>query len=199
MRIQFINLNQEAPYIKIKKKYDKAVEENQQNIDAVAISSYSKNFDEVNSRFVNLKYIDNKEFIFFSNYKSKKSIEFKEHNQISALIYWNSINTQIRIKALIQKKSLKFNRLYFASRPKEKNALAISSNQSKPIESYQKILENYNKSLKFDNLQECPDYWGGYSFIPFYFEFWEGHDLRINKREVFEKTNGIWKHSFLQP
>jgi len=44
-----------------------------------------------------------------------------------------------------------------------------------------------------------PEYWGGFSFIPYYFEFWVGHESRINKREVFDKTEGIWKHSFLQP
>ena len=92
-----------------------------------------------------------------------------------------------------------FNNVYFQSRSPKKNALAISSNQSKPIDSYSQVKENYNKSLINDDLKKCPDYWGGYSFIPYYFEFWEGHESRINKREVFDKIDGVWEKSFLQP
>jgi pyridoxine/pyridoxamine 5'-phosphate oxidase len=103
------------------------------------------------------------------------------------------------MKAEIKKTSNDYNQKYFFDRSEEKNALAISSSQSKQIDSYSKVKENYNKSLKNDNLKKCPDYWGGYSFTPYYFEFWEGHESRINKREVFEKIDGVWKHSFLQP
>ena len=154
---------------------------------------------EVDSRYVNLKFVSNNEFIFFSNYNSPKASSFISHNQIAALIYWPTINVQIRMKAKINKTSKEFNQEYFYDRSDKKNALAISSNQSKQIDSYFKVNENYTKSLKKDNLKKCPEYWGGYSFIPHYFEFWEGHESRINKREVFEKNNGTWKHSFLQP
>ena len=71
------------------------------------------------------------EFIFFSNYNSPKAIEFRSHDQISCAIFWSEVNIQIRIKAFIQKTSVSFNNLYFKSRSLEKNALAISSNQSK--------------------------------------------------------------------
>lgn len=197
--IKFININQDAPYLKFKEKYDDAFLNKQKNIEAISVSSYSVALREVNSRYVNLKFVENKEFIFFSNYNSTKSEDFKSHNQVTALIYWNSINTQIRLKAIIKKKSKKYNNEYFIDRPIDKNALAISSNQSKPIESFNKVKENYNKSLKNDDLRKCPEYWGGYAFTPYYFEFWEGHKSRINKREVFEKIDDVWKQSFLQP
>jgi pyridoxamine 5'-phosphate oxidase len=197
--IKFINLNQDYPYLNFKKKYEEAIIKKQKNIEAISISSYSKKFNEVNSRYVNLKFVDNKEFIFFSNYNSSKSLEFIDHKQITALIYWNSINTQIRLKATIEKKSTKYNKSYFSKRSEKKNALAISSDQSKPIDSFENVIEKYNKSLKNDDLKKCPEYWGGFSFIPYYFEFWEGHKTRINKREVFDKTDGVWEQSFLQP
>jgi len=197
--IQFDNINNEPPYLVFKDKYIESVNAKQKNIEAICISSYSSGNKEVNARYVNLKIIDGKEFIFFSNYNSPKSIDFNSHNQITALIYWNNINVQIRMKAKIKRTTDKFNQKYFFHRSKEKNALAISSNQSKPIDSYNQVKENYNRSLESDDLKKCPEYWGGYSFIPYYFEFWEGHESRINKREVFDKTDGIWKHSFLQP
>ena len=154
---------------------------------------------EVDSRYVNLKFISNDEFIFFSNYNSPKASSFNSHNQIAALVYWPSINVQIRMRAKIKKTTDEFNQNYFFDRSEEKNALAISSNQSKPINSYSQVKENYNKSLKNDDLKKCPEFWGGYSFTPYYFEFWEGHESRLNKREVYKKSDDIWKHLILQP
>ena len=197
--IKFNNLNQEIPYILFKKTYDEALTAGQRGIEAISISSFNKDISEVDSRYVNLKFISNDEFIFFSNYDSPKAISFNSHNQIAALLYWPSINVQIRMKAKIKKTSDEFNQKYFYDRSEEKNALAISSNQSKPINSYSQVKENYNKSLKNDDLKKCPEFWGGYSFTPYYFEFWEGHESRLNKREVYEKSDDSWKHLILQP
>lgn len=197
--IKLNKISNEDPYKLFKDKYEDALNNGQKNIEAVSISSYSKELNQVNSRYVNLKYIIGKDFIFFSNYESPKSQEFLSHNQITSLIYWNSINTQIRIKAFIKRTSRDFNDEYFMMRSQEKNALAISSKQSESINSYSKVLENYNNSFQNDDLKKCPEYWGGYSFTPYYFEFWEGHESRINKREIFEKIDGVWEQSFLQP
>ena len=197
--IEFNNLNQEIPYQIFKKKYDEAVDAGQKSIEAISISSYKKEISEVDSRYVNLKFISNDEFIFFSNYNSQKASAFNSHDQIASLVYWPSINVQIRMKAKIKKTSKEFNQKYFSDRSEKKNALAISSKQSKQISSYSEVKENYNSSLKNNDLKKCPEYWGGFSFIPYYFEFWEGHESRINKREVFSNIDGIWKHSFLQP
>jgi len=197
--IQFNNLNQETPYQLLKEKYDKALDAGQRGIEAISISSYNKEIAEVDSRYVNLKFITNDEFIFFSNYDSPKASAFNSHDQIAALLYWPSINVQIRMMAKIKKTSNEYNQKYFFDRSEEKNALAISSSQSKPIDTYSQVKENYDKSFKNNDLKKCPEYWGGYSFTPYYFEFWEGHESRINKREVFDKIDGVWKHSFLQP
>ena len=197
--IQFNNLNQEIPYQLLKEKYDEALNAGQKGIEAISISSYNKEVNEVDSRYVNLKFISNDEFIFFSNYNSPKAASFNSHSQIAALIYWPSIHVQIRMKAKIKKTSNEYNQNYFFDRSEEKNALAISSNQSEPIESYNQVKENHNKSLKNDDLKKCPNFWGGYSFTSYYFEFWEGHESRLNKREVYEKKDDRWKHLILQP
>ena len=197
--IQFNNLNQEIPYLLFKAKYDEAIDAGQKVIEAISISSYNKGLNEIDSRYVNLKFIEVDEFIFFSNYNSPKASSFNSHNQIAALLYWPSINVQIRMRAKIKRKTDEFNQNYFFNRSEEKNALAISSNQSKPIDSYNQVKENYNKSLKNDDLKKCPEFWGGYSFTPYYFEFWEGHESRLNKREAYEKSDDSWKHLILQP
>ena len=197
--IEFNDVNKAIPYLIFQSKYYEALNADQKNIEAISISSFNTKMHEVDSRYVNLKSINNDEFIFFSNYESPKASSFINHKQIAALFYWNSINVQIRMKAQIKKTSNEYNQKYFFNRSKKKNALAISSNQSKPIDSYNQVKENYNKSLKNDDLKKCPDYWGGYSFTPYYFEFWEGHESRLNKREVYEKSDNSWKHLILQP
>ena len=70
--IEIINLNQETPYLIFKEKYDNALSANQRNIEAISVSSFNRNKNEVDSRFVNLKIIENDEFIFFSNYTKLK-------------------------------------------------------------------------------------------------------------------------------
>ena len=197
--VKFNSVLKEPPYVILKQKYDEAFNCGQDNIEAISISSYNKEINQVNSRFVNLKFIDKDNFIFFSNYKSPKSLDFSSHDQISALFFWSSTNTQIRMNARIKKTSKDFNNEYFKKRSADKNALAISSDQSCPISSYNKIIKKYNHIKENENLSKCPDYWGGFSFTPYYFEFWEGHDSRLNKREVYEKSDDNWKHLILQP
>ena len=128
--------------------YQKALQENQRGIEAIAISSYDKSSNEVESRFVNLKYISGNEWIFFSNYTSKKASQFKTHNQISVSIYWNKIETQVRMKAIIRKTNQSFSDYHYQRRDTRKNALAHSSNQSKKIESYEHVQNKYNQYLK---------------------------------------------------
>lgn len=197
--IIFKNLSKEEPYKIFKAKYDAALDSGQKNIEAISIASYDNQLEEVDSRYVNLKFIDSNQFIFFSNYNSPKATAFKSHNQIAALFYWSSTNVQIRMKGKIKKTSKEFNQMYFFSRSKEKNALAISSKQSEKILSYEEVTKNYEITQKKADLSICPDHWGGFSFIPDYFEFWEGHELRINKRLVFKKIDTKWEKVIIQP
>ena len=193
------NISNEAPYKKFKLLFNQAYAKKQDYIDAIVISSFNIDSGEVNSRYVNLKYIKKDKWIFFSNYKSEKADEFKSHDQISILIYWHALNIQIRMKANIKKIDILLSDDHFKKRSLAKNAAAISSNQSHPISSYKLVEENYQKKLQESNLHIRPEYWGGYSFTPYYFEFWEGKENRLNKRESFKLVKSIWVESILQP
>jgi pyridoxamine 5'-phosphate oxidase len=197
--IKFLKICKKKPYVFLKEKYNEAIIAGQKNIEAISISSYSQELKQVDSRYVNLKFITDEEFIFFTNYNSPKALSFQSHNQIAALLYWPSVNLQIRMKANIKRTSNQFNQEYFINRSKEKNALAISSNQSKPIGSFTQIKEKYNKAFKCSDLNKCPEYWGGFSFTPFEIEFWEGNEYRLNKRNFYKKNNNDWDHCILEP
>tara|TARA_B100002019_G_scaffold265312_1_gene254768 strand:- start:6110 stop:6706 length:597 start_codon:yes stop_codon:yes gene_type:complete len=197
--IKFIKIHKEAPYLLFREKYDQAFTINQKNIEAFSISSHLKDTNEVDSRYVNLKIIDGKDFIFFTNYNSTKSRQFESNNNIAALFFWNKINLQIRIKAKIYKLDESLSDIYFSQRQKEKNALAISSKQSEPISSFDIVKQNYLRALDSANLKKRPEYWGGYRFIPYEFEFWVGHEFRLNKRYHYKLINKEWKKTLLQP
>tara|TARA_B100000674_G_C37872504_1_gene930241 strand:- start:495 stop:1091 length:597 start_codon:yes stop_codon:yes gene_type:complete len=197
--IKINNLPKTAPYEKLQKYYLEAQKKNQKSIEAICISSLDHENLLVDSRYVNLKYIDGEIWTFFSNYNSPKALQFDSHSQISSVIFWNKINLQIRLKAHISKSASKISDEHFSKRNKTKNALAISSYQSEEINSYSEIVDNYNKVLEKSDLKKRPSYWGGYSFIPFYFEFWKGHKNRLNKRTAYIKKNGEWNSKLLQP
>ena len=198
--ISFTNLSKEEPYIIFKSLYDRASHAKQDNIEAISISSYDQENSEVESRFVNLKYIHKNKWIFFTNYSSPKALQFKCHNQVSVILFWQTINVQIRIKANIAMSPSDFSNKHFNSRPDDKNALAISSDQSNRIGSYEEVISKYQSVLNQNNLlKKRPVNWGGYEFTPYYFEFWEGNKFRLNKRRGYEKINNNWKLFFLEP
>ena len=147
------NINENIPYLIFKDKYHEALGSGQKNIEAIAVSSYNVEKKEVDSRFVNLKIIDDCKFIFFSNYNSPKASAFNTNDQIGALLYWSSIDVQIRMKAKIQKTSIDYNHEYFQNRSIDKNALAISSNQSQAIHSYEQVTVNYKNAKENQKLQ----------------------------------------------
>lgn len=197
--IEILDIPKNEPYSVFENHYKNALALGQKSIEAIAISSFSEDSNEVESRFVNLKYILNDEWIFFSNYESIKAENFKSHDQISALFYWNKTDVQIRLKAKINKTSEIFSDKHFKQRSNKKNALAISSSQSKKIESYENVKEKYDDQLSNKSNIKRPSYWGGYSFYPYYFEFWEGDKSRVNKRTIYQQLDIGWKKFFLQP
>ena len=197
--IKFIDIDESVPYKKFLTFYDKALKKNQKAIEAICISSFNTDSGEVDSRYVNLKYILNSQWIFFTNYNSPKSIAFETHNKVSVVIYWERINLQIRIKANIVKSDSGFSDKHFNRRSREKNSIAISSNQSNPIQNFDEVLKNYSNIFESNENLYRPESWGGYSFTPYYIEFWKGHSSRLNKRDVYEKNNDNWNHFLIQP
>ena len=121
------------------------------------------------------------------------------HSQISACIFWESINTQIRFKAKIKRTSVKFNKKYFKKRSSEKNILAISSNQSNEIASFKNVLEKYENVKNNYNNTECPDHWGGFSLNHMRLNFGEGNEFRLNKRTLYRFQEKSWHSLILEP
>lgn len=198
-----ISINNNINSIPLKKLisfYYKAYDKNQQHIEAACLSTSSET-NMPDSRFLNIKYINESGLIFFSNYNSPKAVQLDNNPYISLVFFWSSINTQIRIKAYAEKLSENLSDIHFKKRNFNKNILSISSNQSAKTKTYEDVLIKYEETLKNNDNAELkrPKYWGGYILKPSYFEFWQGEKNRINKREVFELENNKWKEYILEP
>ena len=197
--IDIENISKTEPYLIFLEFYKKAISNKQKNVQASAISTFDNKSLEVNARFVNIKYIMDEDWIFFSNYSSTKANEISQLRNIHALFYWDTIDVQIRMKAKIKKTDNFLSDQHFYKRSKEKNALAICSEQSQPLKSFEDLKEIYNKQLNNTNNYNRPKYWGGYSFQPYLIEFWEGNEYRLNKRRQYKKNDNSWCKTFLQP
>ncbi len=156
--------------------------------------------DKPSSRVVLLKKYDEKGFIFFTNYDSRKGKEIKKNNNACLLFYWMEFERQVRIEGKVVKISSKESDEYFKLRPLDSRYAAIASKQSKILED-RILLEKEIQKLKkiyYDNPPR-PFNWGGYRLIPKYFEFWQGRENRLHDRIVYKKIRKDWKIFRLYP
>jgi|SRR5690554_1383680 len=149
---------------------------------------------QANARTVLLKYVDERGFVFFTNYTSKKGHEIAENNKIALLFFWPELERQVRILGTVDKTSFQESEEYFHSRPIGSQLGALVSHQSVRIENRSVIeeeLERLTEKFKGSEIP-LPDYWGGYRLIPHYLEFWQGGAQRLHDRIVYEKKDSLW-------
>ena len=140
-------------------------------------------------RAVLLKTFDEKGFVFFTNYKSKKAKQIEENPNAASLFSWIPMERQIKVEGTIEKISTTDSLKYFLSRPKGSQIGAWVSHQSTIITS-RSLLEQ-----KFDEIKRkfvkgevpFPDFWGGYIIKPIRIEFWQGGQDRLHDRFLYEK------------
>jgi len=153
-------------------------------------------------RTVLLKRYDESGFVFFSNYKSKKSRQIEENNFVAAHFAWLGLERQLRIEGTIEEISKLESLKYFLSRPRGSQIGAWVSHQSEVVSS-RSVLEQ-----KFDQMRKrfasgeipFPDAWGGYIIKPTLFEFWQGGKDRLHDRfEYILEETGSWDIHRLEP
>ena len=146
------------------------------------------------SRVVLLKELDNKGFIFFTNYLSKKADDFAENPAASLLFYWKELERQVRIDGIVEKTERKISEEYFQTRPHDSQIGTWVSKQSSVIPNRGFLDDKYDElEKKFgDDKIPLPEYWGGYRLIPNYFEFWQGRENRLHDRICYKEENNEW-------
>ena len=170
-------------------------------VEPSAMSLATTDESEIGIRTVLLKYFDDKGFVFYTNYKSKKSRQIETRPEAALLFSWLTLERQIKIVGSVEKVSSLESIKYFASRPKDSQIGAWASKQSTTISS-RNILQSQFESMKqkFSSGEvPLPDFWGGYRVIPRTIEFWQGRESRLHDRFVYQRSKDGWTISRLSP
>ena len=142
-------------------------------------------------RTVLLKDIIDGDFVFYTNYESRKSREINQTGKGAICFYWKSLNRQVRLVGNLEKVSDEVSDKYYQSRSKGSRIGAWASKQSRELESRELLMqqvksfeEKYN-----DNDIPRPSFLGGFALKPEEFEFWEDGDFRLHDRFILKPTN----------
>ncbi|NRA11903.1 MAG: pyridoxamine 5'-phosphate oxidase [Crocinitomicaceae bacterium] len=155
---------------------------------------------QASSRIVYLKDILEGQFIFYTNYASKKGANIATNSKVSMLFFWANSSRQIRMEGVCSKVAPSVSDAYFAYRPRGSQIGAWASNQSDELLDRSELenkVKNYES--KFPNEVPRPEHWGGYGIEPIRFEFWQGRPSRLHDRIEFEKKNDAWSIRRLNP
>ncbi len=193
------NINKN-PIDEFKKWFKEAQKKNILEPNAMTLSTVSPR-GNINSRTVLLKGINNKGFIFYTNYESRKGNDINFNNTVSLVFLWKELEKQIIIKGNAKKISKKDSEKYFQSRPRSSRIAAWASNQSK-ILSYENELKDrfLEYEEKFRNKEiPLPDFWGGFLVEPKSIEFWIGRKSRMHDRISYTRNQKNWNIQKLYP
>ena len=140
-------------------------------------------------RTVLLKDIINGNFVFYTNYESRKSNEILDTSKGAICFYWKSLNRQVRLIGSIKKVSDEISDNYYKSRSRGSRIGAWSSKQSRELDSRNTLMEEVKAfEAKYPNDIPRPNFWGGFALTPIEFEFWEDGDFRLHNRFILKPT-----------
>lgn len=153
-------------------------------------------------RIVLLKQLDERGFVFYTNYNSHKARDIAENPQVSLLFPWHAMERQVRVSGRVEKVSTAESLQYFATRPRDSQLAAWASPQSSAVSSRNFLMEQVAQVRDRFQQQEVPlpDFWGGFRVIPHYFEFWQGGGARLHDRfEYCLQLDNSWRVARLAP
>ncbi len=152
------------------------------------------------ARIVLLKALDERGFVFYTNYASRKGAELAARPRAALTFLWKELERQVRVEGAVEKVSAAESDEYFAIRPLGSRIGAWASTQSATIESRQ-WLEARVKAAEeqYGENPPRPPHWGGYRVIPEWLEFWQGRRSRLHDRTASSRTAGVWTISMLSP
>ncbi|HEY3243225.1 MAG TPA: pyridoxamine 5'-phosphate oxidase [Phycisphaerae bacterium] len=154
------------------------------------------------ARMVLLKHFDERGFVFYTNYHSRKGRELAQNPYAALVFYWPELDRQVRISGTVQLGSREESEAYFRTRPLGAQLSACASEQSEMVES-RGVLEARVRALLSESQGKdvpCPDNWGSYRLIPDEFEFWQGRIDRLHDRLRYRcQPDRTWRIERLAP
>lgn len=153
------------------------------------------------ARNVLLKAVDERGFVFYTNYESDKGRQLLAHPQVALTFSWIELRRQVRINGLAEQLPADESDAYFASRPRGSQLGAWASPQSRTIAHRGELDDRWAElDANFgDDDIERPAWWGGFRVRPSRIEFWQGRPNRLHDRLRFERDGEAWSLHRLAP
>lgn len=154
-----------------------------------------------NVRMVLLKGFDERGFVFYTNFESRKGVEILGSMKAAMCFHWKSLRRQVRVRGPVEQVSDEEADEYYASRPRGSRIGAWASRQSRPLESrfaLEKAVAEYTARHAVGDIPR-PPHWTGFRILPQSVEFWHDRPFRLHDRVVFEQNGNEWAKTRLYP
>jgi pyridoxamine 5'-phosphate oxidase len=153
------------------------------------------------ARMVLLRGVDERGFVFHTNYNSRKARELDANPRAALCFHWPTLEEQIRVEGRVERLSDGESDEYFRTRPRGSQLGAWASNQSAPLASRETLEEEYRAvERRFEESPvPRPPFWGGFRIVPDRIEFWYGRPDRLHDRLIYTGGGDRWRIERLYP
>jgi pyridoxamine 5'-phosphate oxidase len=152
------------------------------------------------ARIVLLKGVERGDFLFYTNYLSRKGRELEQRASACLLFLWSQLERQVRIDGTVRKVTAQESDAYYATRPLGARLSAWASAQSETVAARRELEKAMDEARRRHGEQPPrPPHWGGYRVEPREIEFWQGRSDRLHDRLLYRRAGGSWTLERLSP